>query len=172
MKGFSGFGNSPAKQKYDLSKATVDGKHPQTEQNKKYEGMDKGELFLQGKTKDKDGNVKDIVWTPAPTPPKDSDNSLQKDIDKKYSKKSPTKQDKKVVGEQTGKIGTDKKGETFTIQQFDTQKGLSKGDTLFIPPAHHASIIDDEYLMGGDYEAKETKDSEKRKKGPKSYTLK
>ena len=85
---------------------------------------------------------------------------------------SPAKQDKKVIGEQTGKIGTDKKGETFTIQQFDTQKGLSKGDTLFIPPAHHASIIDDEYLMGGDYEAKETKDSEKRKKGPKSYTLK
>ena len=85
---------------------------------------------------------------------------------------SPAKQDKKVVGEQTGKIGTDKKGETFTIQQFDTQEGLQAGDTLFIPPAHHKSIIDDEYLEGGDYEAEETEGSKKRKKGPKSYRLK
>ena len=81
MKGFSGFGNSPAKQKYDLSKATVDGKHPQTEQNKKYEGMDKGELFLQGKTKDKDGNIKDIQW--APNPNKKESNEL---FTKEYEK--------------------------------------------------------------------------------------
>ena len=87
MKGFSGF-KSPLKQKdkvkYDLSKATVDGKHPQTEKNKKYKDMDKADLFLHGQTKDKEGNVKDIQWAPPPNPPKDSDNSFQKDIDKKY----------------------------------------------------------------------------------------
>ena len=92
-----------------------------------------------------------------------------------HSFESPAKQKKnqqKVVGEQTGLVKTDKKGQKHVLQDYDTDYGMMEGDTLFIPPAHHASIIDDEYLMGGDYEAKETKDSEKRKKGPKSYTLK
>ena len=88
MKGFSGFGNSPAKthepghgtQKYDLSKATVDGKHPQTEKNKKYKDMDKADLFLHGQTKDKEGNIKDIQWAPGPVKRP------------KVKKKSPAKQ--------------------------------------------------------------------------------
>ena len=57
---------SPTKQKYDLSKATVDGKHPQTEKNKKHKDVDSKDLFMQGKTRDKDGNVKDIQWAPGP----------------------------------------------------------------------------------------------------------
>ena len=61
---------SPAKQKYDLSKATVDGKHPQTEKKKKYESVDSKDLFMQGKTRDKEGNVKDIQWAPPPKRPK------------------------------------------------------------------------------------------------------
>ena len=66
MKGFTYPGKSPAKQKYDLSKATVDGKHPQTEKNKKYKELDKTDLFLHGKIKNKEGNIKDIQWAPAP----------------------------------------------------------------------------------------------------------
>jgi hypothetical protein len=99
MKGFPAHaGVSPAKQKpsvkYDLSKATVDGKHPQTEKNKKYEGMNKGDLFLQGKTRDKEGNVKDIQWAPSPTPPK-------QDTKKK---KSPAKSHKPGHKDQQGPI--------------------------------------------------------------------
>mgnify|MGYP003659142356 CR=1 FL=1 len=70
MKGFSYPGKSPVKQKYDLSKATVDGKHPQTEKNKKYENVGSVDLLMQGKTRDKDGNVKDIQWAPPPERPK------------------------------------------------------------------------------------------------------
>lgn len=76
---FKAMGSSPAKQKYDLSKATVDGKHPQTEKNKKYKDVDSKDLFMQGKTRDKDGNVKDIQWAPGPTK-------------RPKVKKSPTKQ--------------------------------------------------------------------------------
>jgi hypothetical protein len=76
MNGFSGFGNSPAKQKeesfsekIEKGKVTLDGKTKKeisTERNKEYEGMDESELFFRGKTKDKDGNVKDIQWAPQP----------------------------------------------------------------------------------------------------------
>ena len=80
---FKSMGSSPARQKYDLSKATVDGKHPQTEINKKYKDVDSGDLFLQGKTRDKDGNVKDIQWAPNPS----NDPELLKGMES-----SPTKQ--------------------------------------------------------------------------------
>ena len=61
------------------------------------------------------------------------------------------------------------------IQEYDTQANLQKGDTVYVPPAQKVNIIEDagdEYLMGGDYTAEETKKSKKRKKGPKTYTLK
>ena len=92
-----------------------------------------------------------------------------------YPGESPLKQDKKVTGEQTGTVKKDKKGKDYVIQEYDTQANLQKGDTVYIPPVQKVSIIEDagdEYLMGGDYTAKETKKSKKRKKGPKTYTLK
>ena len=88
---------------------------------------------------------------------------------------SPVKQDKKVTGEQTGTVKKDKEGKDYVIQEYDTQANLQKGDTVYIPPAQRVNIIEDagdEYLMGGDYTAEETKKSKKRKKGPKTYTLK
>jgi hypothetical protein len=94
FKTMGGSEKSPAKQKYDLSKATVDGKHPQTEKNKKYEGMDKGDLFMHGKTRDKDGNVKDIQWAPNPISPEQQQKDKE-DFSRKYKdavKKSPAKQ--------------------------------------------------------------------------------
>ena len=90
-----------------------------------------------------------------------------------YPGKSPAKQKKetkKVVGEGTDVIKTDKSGRDFTLSMYDTESGINQGDTLFVPK--HIPKVDDEYVMGGDYEAEETKDSKKRKKGPKSYTLK
>jgi len=72
--------DTPVKQKYDLSKATVDGKHPQTEKNKKHEDVDSEDLFMDSKTRDEDGNVKDIQWAPGPTkgPKKGSMDKVEK----------------------------------------------------------------------------------------------
>ena len=73
----------------------------------------------------------------------------------------PKKKTKKLVGEQTTSIKKDKRGEPYSLQMYDTQSGLSKGDTIRgIKPKH---IIDGE-IMGGDYRVKKT--------GKKSYTIK
>jgi hypothetical protein len=87
--------------------------------------------------------------------------------------KSPLKQKKKkdqqkIVGEQTGKIRTDKKGQKYVLQDYDTADGIMRGDTVQI--SSNAPITEG-YLMGGDYYGKETKGSKKRKKGPKTYKV-
>ena len=88
-----------------------------------------------------------------------------------HKKRSPAKQKKdqqKIVGEQTGLIKTDKKGQKYVLQDYDTYSGMMKGDTIQLSP--DAPVVD-EYLMGGDYYGKETKESKKRKKGPKTYKV-
>ena len=86
-----------------------------------------------------------------------------------YPGKSPLRQDKKVTGEQTGTVKKDKEGKDYVIQEYDTQANLQKGDTVYVPPAQKVNIIED---AGDEYSAEETKKSKKRKKGPKTYTLK
>ena len=79
---------------------------------------------------------------------------------------------KKVIpGEDTDIIKTNKKGKDYALSMFDQASGINKGDTLFAPKHKIPSVYG--YVRGGEnYEATETKDSKKRKKGPKSYTLK
>ena len=87
FKTMGGSEKSPAKQKYDLSEATVDGKTKKeilSERNQEYKGVNDGKLFLHGKTKDKDGNIVDIKWAPNPSP--------HPELLKKDKKKSPAKQ--------------------------------------------------------------------------------
>ena len=85
--------------KQDPSKKTADGRagsspfQQKTESFNKYtksiitgaqEGIgEKADLFLKGKTKDKEGNIKDINW--APPPP------VREGFKKTSKKKSPTK---------------------------------------------------------------------------------
>ena len=57
---FKNLGSSPAKHKSDET-------HFHDKEGKvDYRGYDKADLFLRGKTKDKEGNIKDIKWAPAP----------------------------------------------------------------------------------------------------------
>ena len=79
---------------------------------------------------------------------------------------------KKVIpGEDTDIIREDKKGKSYALSMFNQASGINKGDTLFAPKYKIPSVYG--YVRGGEnYEATETKDSKKRKKGPKSYTLK
>ena len=90
--------------------------------------------------------------------------------------KSPMKRvgtsDKKTIaGEDTDVIRKDKKGRDYALSMFDQASGINKGDTLFTPRYKIPSVYG--YVRGGEsYDAVETKDSKKRKKGPKSYTLK
>ena len=78
---------------------------------------------------------------------------------------------KTIAGEDTDVIKTDKKGKDYALSMFDQASGINKGDTLFAPRYKIPSVYG--YVRGGEnYEATETKDSKKRKKGPKSYTLK
>jgi len=74
----------------------------------------------------------------------------------------------KIVGEDTGEIKKDKKGKKYVLQGYDTQKGAMKGDTIKLS-GDFPKV--DEYLMGGDYYGKETKQSKKRKKGPRTYKI-
>mgnify|MGYP003130623620 CR=1 FL=1 len=77
---------------------------------------------------------------------------------------------KEIAGEDTDIIKTDKKGKDYALSMFDQESGINKGDTLFAPKNKIPSVYG--YVAGGEnYDATETKDSKKRKKGPKSYTL-
>ena len=91
-----------------------------------------------------------------------------KDVKDKKSPAKQTKNQQKVVGEQTGLIKTDKKGQKYVLQDYDTDYGMMEGDTIQLSP--DAPIVG-EYLAGGDYHGKETKGSKKRKKGPKTYKV-
>ena len=75
----------------------------------------------------------------------------------------------KIVGEDTGEIKKDKKGQKYVLQDYDTESGAMKGDTIQLS-GDFPKV--DNYLMGGDYHGKETKQSKKRKKGPKTYNIK
>lgn len=87
-----------------------------------------------------------------------------------FKEESPAKQkDKKVIGENTGEIKKDKKGNEYALSMYDNASGINQGDTLFVSPK--IPRVDD-YVMGGDYTAEETESSKKRKKGPRSYKLK
>lgn len=78
---------------------------------------------------------------------------------------------KTIAGEDTDIIRTDKKGRSYALSMYNTDSGIMKGDTLFAPKYKIPSVYG--YVRGGEsYDAIETKDSKKRKKGPKSYTLK
>ena len=78
---------------------------------------------------------------------------------------------KTIAGEDTDIIKTDKKGKDYALSMFDQASGINKGDTLFTPKYKIPSVYG--YVRGGEnYDAIETEDSKKRKKGPKSYTLK
>ena len=88
-----------------------------------------------------------------------------------YPGTSPITQKKdqqKVVGEQTDEIKTDDKGQKYVLQDYDTDYGMMKGDTVQLSPD---APVTEGYLMGGDYHGKETKGSKKRKKGPKTYKV-
>ena len=78
---------------------------------------------------------------------------------------------KTIAGEDTDIIKTDRKGKDYALSMFDQASGINKGDTLFTPKYKIPSTYG--YVRGGEsYDAIETEDSKKRKKGPKSYTLK
>ena len=78
---------------------------------------------------------------------------------------------KTIAGEDTDIIKTDRKGKDYALSMFDQASGINKGDTLFTPKYKIPSVYG--YVRGGEnYDAIETEDSKKRKKGPKSYTLK
>ena len=65
---------------------------------------------------------------------------------------SPMKQKPKkgkIIGENTGKIKKDKKGEYALI--IEDSKFASKGDTVRFTPK--TPIVDNEYISGGDYKA-------------------
>tara|TARA_R100000742_G_C4255462_1_gene73409 strand:+ start:637 stop:969 length:333 start_codon:yes stop_codon:yes gene_type:complete len=81
------------------------------------------------------------------------------------------KGDKKTIaGEDTDIIKTDSKGKDYALSMYDMASGINEGDTLFAPKHKIPSVHG--YVMGGEnYDATETEDSKKRKKGPKSYTL-
>jgi hypothetical protein len=85
-------------------------------------------------------------------------------------KKIKASDKKTIAGEDTDIIKTNKKGKDYALSMFDQESGINKGDTLFAPKNKIPSVYG--YVMGGEkYDATETKDSKKRKKGPKSYTL-
>lgn len=75
----------------------------------------------------------------------------------------------KIVGENTGEIKTDKKGHKYVLQDYDTDYGVMKGDTVKLS-GDFPKVGN--YLMGGDYYGKQTKKSLKRKSGPRTYKLK
>jgi len=78
---------------------------------------------------------------------------------------------KTIPGEDTDIIRQDKKGRDYALSMYNNASGIMKGDTLFAPEYKIPSVYG--YVRGGEsYDAVETKDSKKRKKGPKSYTLK
>ena len=78
---------------------------------------------------------------------------------------------KTIAGEDTDIIRKDKKGRDYALSMYNNASGIMKGDTLFAPEYKIPSVYG--YVRGGEsYDAIETKDSKKRKKGPKSYTLK
>ena len=71
--------------------------------------------------------------------------------------RSPAKQKNqvKIVGEDTGEIKKDKNNQTYVIQEYDTQSGLMRGDTIQL--VGDSPRVGD-YLMGGDYYGKETEE--------------
>ena len=75
----------------------------------------------------------------------------------------------KIVGEDTGEVKVDEKGQKYVLSDYDTESGVMKGDTIQLSDDFPKA---DNYLMGGDYYGKETKESKKRKKGPKTYKIK
>jgi len=83
-------------------------------------------------------------------------------------KPKKSKKQIRIVGEDTSEIKKDKKGQSYVLQDYDTQGGAMKGDTIQLSGDFPKS---ENYLMGGDYYGKETKGSKKRKKGPKTYNI-
>ena len=52
-----------------------------------------------------------------------------------FKEESPAKQkDKKVIGENTGEIKKDKKGNEYALSMYDNASGINQGDTLFVSP--------------------------------------
>ena len=70
-----------------------------------------------------------------------------------FSAKSPLNQD--TVGENTDEVQKDKKG-NYVLRSERSIAG-AKGDTIRIPNKLN-KLIQDDYLMGGDYETKKTGD--------------
>ena len=70
-----------------------------------------------------------------------------------FSAKSPLNQN--TVGENTDEVQKDKKG-NYVLRSERSIAG-AKGDTIRIPNKLN-KLIQDDYLMGGDYETKKTGD--------------
>lgn len=163
MKGFSGFKSSPAKQKYTITWADKDAEKKYKEEIRKEE---------ERKKKDQERINQQIEGTYVET---EEDIKRRKEDIERYlppRKKSPTKQKKnqvRIVGENTSEIKIDKEGRKYVLQDYDTDYGPMRGDTIQLSGDFPRV---DNYLMGGDYYGKETKESKKRKKGPKTYKIK
>ena len=66
------------------------------------------------------------------------------------AKQKPKKDGKgKIIGENTGEIKEDDEGKYALIQETSTF--ANEGDTVRFTP--NTPIVDDEYIMGGDYDA-------------------
>jgi hypothetical protein len=86
---------------------------------------------------------------------------------------------KRIMGENTGLTSLDKKGNRFALVLDDVDNGIMAGDT--IRPVAGVPMVDGngpgsgtggKYIHGGDYDIEETKNSEKRPNGPKTYNIK
>lgn len=96
------------------------------------------------------------------------------------TQKKDGKRKKTIVSEDTDIIKTDKKGKNYSLAMYDNDKGVNRGDTLFVnqnnPKVRQTTAgrnSSDYYIEGAqDLKLKETKDSKTRKgKTPKSYNI-
>ena len=144
---FKNLGSSPAKHKSDET-------HFHDKEGKvDYRGYDKADLFLRGKTKDKEGNIKDIKWAPAP---KKLKYKKREPVLKK--EKSPAKQngDKeiKVKTDSSKLYGVDWKGYEPPVTEADKGYWYKINDK----PATKTEYIKYQNKPGGDEPGKQTND--------------